>query len=81
MLMGVWLVVVNDHAIPLNLIVWATPEINIGLVVILTFVAGCLSGLAMGFNLPEVLKLKRRVTALKQETQQLQQALNDRRQS
>ena len=76
---GLWLVVVNDQNVSLNLLFFATPQINTGLVVLLSFAAGSLVGLLVGFNLFTLLKLNARLYWLKKEVQQLQNALGNNR--
>lgn len=76
---GTWLVVVNNQAVSLNLIVFATPHINIGLVVLLSFAVGSLAGMLLGFNLFGLLKLNNRLYWLKREVRQLQDALGNNR--
>ena len=76
---GLWLVVVNDQDISLNLLVFATPHVNVGIVVLLSFVAGALVGVLAGFNLFSLLKLNTRLYWLKREVRQLQDALGDKR--
>ncbi len=76
---GLWLVVVNDQDVSLNLMLFATPHVNVGLVVLLSFVAGALFGVLAGFNLFSLLKLNSRLYWLKREVRQLQDALGDKR--
>ncbi len=76
---GLWLVVVNDQQISLNLLVFATPQVNAGIVVLLSFVTGALVGMVAGFNLFSLLKLNTRLYWLKREVRQLQDALGDKR--
>lgn len=76
---GLWLVVVNDQQVSLNLLVFATPQVNLGIVVLLAFVAGSLVGMFAGFNLFSLLKLNTRLYWLKREVRQLQDALGDKR--
>lgn len=76
---GIWLVVVNDQVISLNLLVFAVPRINTGLAVLLSFALGSLVGLLAGFNLFSLLKLNNRLYWLKREVRQLQDALGDNR--
>lgn len=76
---GLWLVVVNDQQIALNLLVFATPQVNVGIVVLLSFVVGALVGMLAGFNLFSLLKLNTRLYWLKREVRQLQDALGDKR--
>lgn len=76
---GIWLVVVNDQNISLNLLVFAIPQINTGLVVLLSFAVGSLVGLLVGFNLFSLLKLNNRLYWLRREVRQLQDALGDNR--
>lgn len=77
--LGLWLVVVNDQTISLNLLVFAVPRINTGLVVLMSFAVGSLVGLLVGFNLFSLLKLNTRLYWLKREVRQLQDALGDNR--
>ncbi|MDQ8037272.1 MAG: LapA family protein [Pedobacter sp.] len=76
---GLWLVVVNDQDVSLNLLVFATPHVNVGIVVLLSFVFGALLGVLAGFNLFSLLKLNTRLYWLKREVRQLQDALGDKR--
>ncbi|MDI1303085.1 MAG: LapA family protein [bacterium] len=76
---GIWLVVVNDQSISLNLLVFAIPQINTGLVVLLSFAVGSFVGLLVGFNLFSLLKLNNRLYWLRREVRQLQDALGDNR--
>ncbi len=76
---GLWLVVVNDQPLMLNLMFLATPAANAGLVVLLAFSAGSLLGLLVGFNLFSLLRLNNRLYWLRREVRQLQDALADRR--
>lgn len=76
---GLWLVVVNDQDVSLNLLVFATPHVNVGVVVLLSFVFGALVGVLAGFNLFSLLKLNTRLYWLKREVRQLQDALGDKR--
>jgi len=77
--LGLWLVVVNDQTSSLNLLVFAVPRINTGLVVLLSFAVGSLVGLLVGFNLFSLFKLNTRLYWLKREVRQLQDALGDNR--
>lgn len=77
--LGLWLVVVNDQNIALDLLVFAVPQINAGLAVLLSFTVGSLVGLLVGFNLFSLLKLNTRLYWLKREVRQLQDALGDNR--
>lgn len=76
---GLWLVVVNDQRVSLNLLFFAIPQINIGLVVLLSFAGGSVVGLLVGFNLFSLLKLNARLYWLKKEVRQLQDALGENR--
>lgn len=76
---GLWLVVANDQAVSLNLLVLSTPPANIGLVVLLSFAIGSLVGLLVGFNLLQLLRLNNRLYWLKREVRQLQNELGDKR--
>lgn len=76
---GLWLVVVNDQDVSLNLLVFATPHVNLGVVVLLSFVFGALVGVLAGFNIFSLLKLNTRLYWLKREVRQLQDALGDKR--
>lgn len=75
---GLWLVVANDQQLSLNLLFLSTPLANAGLVVLLSFAAGCLVGLVVGFNLLELVRLRSRLFLLKREVRQLQDALGDK---
>lgn len=76
---GLWVVVVNDQSISLNLLFFATPHVNAGIVVLFSFAAGSVVGLLVGFNLFSLLKLNNRLYWLKREVRQLQDALGDKR--
>lgn len=76
---GLWLVVVNDQDVSLNLLVFATPHVNLGIVVLASFALGALVGVLAGFNLFSLLKLNTRLYWLKREVRQLQDALGDKR--
>lgn len=76
---GLWLVVMNDQAIALNLLFLTTPPANAGLVIFVAFAAGCLIGLLIGLNLLELAKLNSRLYWLRREVRQLQEALGDKR--
>lgn len=76
---GLWLVVVNDQRISLNLLFMAVSEVNAGVVVLVSFIVGSLVGLLVGFNLFGLLKLKNRLYWLKREVRQLQDALGKQR--
>lgn len=77
--LGLWLVVVNDQNIALDLLVFAVPQVNTGLVVLLSFAVGSVVGLLVGFNLFSLFKLNTRLYWLKREVRQLQDALGDSR--
>lgn len=76
---GLWLVVVNDQPLSLNLLFFATPALSAGFLVLLAFVLGSLLGLLVGFNLLGVLRLNNRLYWLRREVRQLQSALEERR--
>lgn len=76
---GLWLVVVNDQPLSLNLLFFATPSLSAGFLVLLAFVLGSLLGLLVGFNLLGVLRLNNRLYWLRREVRQLQSALEERR--
>lgn len=76
---GVWLAVMNDQALSLNLFFAITPPANAGLVIFAGFALGALCGFIVGFNLLELLKLNNRLYWLKREVRQLQDALGDKR--
>lgn len=76
---GLWVIVANDQTISLDLMFFATPHVNAGLAVLLSFVAGSLVGLLVGFNLFSLLRLSNRLYWLKREVRQLQDALGDKR--
>jgi uncharacterized integral membrane protein len=76
---GLWLVVTNDQPLSLNLMFFVTPSANAGVVILLSFVAGCLVGLLVGFNLFGLLRLNNRLYWLKREVRQLQDALGEKR--
>lgn len=46
--MVLWMIIVNDQAIALNLIFVQTPSINAGLVILLTLLFGVLMGFLLG---------------------------------
>ena len=76
---GLWLVVVNDQTVSLNLLFLAVRDANAGMVVLGSFVVGSLVGLLVGFNLFGLLKLNARLYWLKREVRQLQDALGKNR--
>lgn len=76
---GLWLVVVNDQTVSLNLLFFGVSNANAGMVVLGSFVAGSLVGLFVGFNLFGLLKLNTRLYWLKREVRQLQDALGKQR--
>lgn len=76
---GLWLVVVNDQRVSLNLLFMVVSEVNAGVVVLVSFIVGSLVGLLAGFNLFGLLKLKNRLYWLKREVRQLQDALGKQR--
>lgn len=75
---GLWLVVVNDQDISLNLLFFATPHANAGVVVLASFAVGTLAGFFAGFNIFGLLRLNAKLYWLKREVQQLQSALGSR---
>lgn len=75
---GLWLVVVNDQSISLNLLFFATPHANAGVVVLGSFAVGTVAGFLAGFNIFGLLKLNAKLYWLKREVQQLQSALGNR---
>jgi uncharacterized membrane protein YciS (DUF1049 family) len=79
MVMGLWLVVVNDQQISLNLMIAATPRLNAGLVVLASFALGGVVGILVGLNLITVFRLNSRVFWLKRDLKQLQDELTERR--
>lgn len=76
---GLWLVVMNDQSLSLNLLFLTTPAANAGLVIFISFAAGSLLGFLVGFNLLEILKLNNRLYWLRREVRQLQDALGNKR--
>lgn len=46
--MVLWMIIVNDQSIALNLIFVQTPAINAGLVILLTLIFGLLMGFLLG---------------------------------
>lgn len=76
---GLWLVVVNDQTVSLNLLFLAVSNANAGMVVLGSFMAGSLVGLFVGFNLFGLLKLNTRLYWLRREVRQLQDALGKNR--
>lgn len=78
LLAGLWLVVVNNQVVSLNLLFVEVREANAGLVVLVSFAVGALVGLFAGFNLFSLLKLNIRLYWLKREVRQLQDALGKR---
>jgi uncharacterized integral membrane protein len=77
--MGLWLVVVNDQNLSLNLLFFAVPEINAGIALLLSFAVGSMVGLLVGFNLFSLFKLNTKLYWLKREVRQLQDALSKNR--
>ena len=78
LVLGLWLVIVNDQPLVLNLILFATPPLNAGFVVLLGFAAGAVVGILVGLNLFTVFRLNSRVFWLKRELKQLQDDLRER---
>ena len=76
---GLWLVVVTDQTVSLNLLFLAVSNANVGIVVLISFAVGSLVGLLVGFNLFGLLKLNTRLYWLKREVRQLQDALGKNR--
>lgn len=76
---GLWLVVVNDQTVSLNLLFFGVSNANAGMVVLGSFAVGSLVGLFVGFNLFGLLKLNTRLYWLKREVRQLQDALGKQR--
>lgn len=76
---GLWLVVVNDQVVSLNLLFFAVSNANAGMVVLGSFAVGSVVGLFIGFNLFGLLKLNTRLYWLKREVRQLQDALGKNR--
>lgn len=76
---GLWLVVVNDQHVSLNLLFMVVSDANAGVVVLGSFIVGSLVGLLVGFNLFGLLQLKTRLYWLKREVRQLQDALGKQR--
>ena len=76
---GLWLVIVNDQTVSLNLLFLAVSNANVGIVVLISFAVGSLVGLLVGFNLFGLLKLNTRLYWLKREVRQLQDALGKNR--
>lgn len=76
---GLWLVVVNDQTVSLNLLFFGVSNANAGMVVLGSFAVGGLVGLFVGFNLFGLLKLNTRLYWLKREVRQLQDALGKQR--
>ncbi|MDO8415413.1 MAG: LapA family protein [Agitococcus sp.] len=65
---GIWLVVTNPQPIHLNLLLLQIPAINSGLVILLTFVFGCVVGLAAAVVIFKILPLR---WQLRQSQQQI----------
>lgn len=79
LLLGLWLVIVNNQQISLNLFFTATPQLNAGFVVLVSFAVGALVGILVGLNLITVFRLNSRIFWLKREVRQLQDDLTERR--
>lgn len=79
LLAGLWLVVMNEQRVALDLLFLQTRPANLGLVVLVAFAAGSGVGLLVGLNLLELLRLRNRLFWLKREVRQLQDALGDKR--
>ncbi|MDP2228795.1 MAG: LapA family protein [Moraxellaceae bacterium] len=75
LLSGLWLVVVNDQTVSLNLLFFAADQVNSGVVVLVSFAVGAAVGLFAGFNLFALFKLNAKLYWLKREVRQLQDAL------
>lgn len=72
---GLWLVIVNDQRITLNLLFWRAADVNAGAAVLGGFIAGAFVGVLVGLNLYSMLRLKGSVWRLRRELKQTQQAL------
>lgn len=79
LVLGLWLVIVNDQPLSLNLIFTATAPVNAGFVVLVSFAVGALVGILVGLNLIAVFRLNSRIFWLKREVKQLQDDLTERR--
>lgn len=69
---GLWLVVVNNQPLRLNLFMVSLPSTNAGFAVLVAFALGALVGILVGLNLFTVFRLNSRVFWLKRELRQLQ---------
>ncbi len=65
---GVWLVVTNPQPIHLNLLLLEVSDINSGVVILISFVVGCLVGLLSALVIFKVLPLR---WQLRQSQQQI----------
>lgn len=75
---GLWLVVVNDQHIDLNLLIWQVRGLNAGAAVLGGFVAGAVCGVIIGLNLYALFKLKGRLFLLRRELKETRAALTRR---
>ncbi len=75
---GLWLVVVNRQPVDINLLLWSGQGINSGMALLVAFIVGALSGLFIGLDLYQALKLKGRVLLLRRELAHLRQHLGGR---
>ncbi len=75
---GLWMVVVNDQPIDLNLLFWKFKAVNSGLSLLVSFLLGSLVGMLVGLNLYVLFKLKGRVFLLRRELRDARQQLERR---
>lgn len=75
---GLWMVVVNDQPVDLNLIFWQFKAVNSGLGLLVSFLLGSLVGMLVGLNLYVLFKLKGRVFLLRRELREVRQQLERR---
>lgn len=69
---GLWLVVVNDQMVTLNLLIASFGPVEVGQVVLLSLGVGVLVGLLAGLNLLTILKLRTKLYWLRREVQHLE---------
>lgn len=79
LLLGLWLVIMNEQLITLSLLWIDTPPANTGLVVLVAFSLGALIGLLLGSSLLRLLRLNNRLYWLRREVRQLQDDLANKR--
>lgn len=79
LIVGVWMVVVNDQPLSLNLVLLSLPPLNAGFLVLAAFSVGGLVGLLVGLQLVSILKLRVRIQLMQRDLQRQQRELEQKR--